>query len=99
MEGKTKGVIKLEEADVLEGLCKDIIEEWKKDNIDTFSRYYTALVGLIDTREGLVPDHLHPIVYLKNYTVFENRVPVERVVQWVLEIMKWSQDHRDTRYR
>ena len=97
--GKTKGIIRVEEVDVLEGLCKDLIKSWKSDDIDTFSRYYTALVGLINTRKGLVPPELHPIVYLDKHIVYENRVPVERAITWVLEIMKWSQDRRDTRYR
>lgn len=96
---KLKGIIKVEEVDVLEGLCKDLIKSWKSDNIDTFSRYYTALVALIDTRKGLVPPELHPIAYLDKHIVYENRVPVERAITWVLEIMKWSQDRRDTRYR
>jgi len=94
-----KGILKVEEIDVLEGLCKDLIKSWKSDDIETFSRYYTALVGLIDTRKELVPEHLHPIVYLEHHIVFENRVPLESAVQWVLDIMKWSQDRRDTRYR
>lgn len=91
--------LKLVEVDVLEELCNDLIKVWQEKDIERFSRYYTSLIGLIDTNKSMVPERIHPVVYLNSYTVYHDRIPVERVVQWVIEIKRWIQTQKDHRFR
>jgi len=91
--------LKLEEVDVLEELCNDLIKVWKEKDIDRFSKFYTSLIGLIDTNEDMLPENLHPVEYLDSFTVYHDRIPVERVVQYALDIKKWIQSQKDTRFR
>jgi len=91
--------LKLEEVDVLEELCNDLIKTWKERDIDSFSRYYVSLIGLIDTNKEMLPEALYPVEYLNPYTVYHDRIPVERIVQYALEIKKWIQSQKDTRFR